>query len=437
MTDDENNDRESLLNRRVEIPLAVIAVALLLIAFLGVLLWSVVNHRSFHLETEHQGGLEIDLNSIVALSGGSLAEGNAVEIGHNGSFFERLMRDIEGAGETVHLETYVWWKGEVCRELAGLLASKAREGVEIRLLIDWAGSRRMEKDLVPLMRDAGAEVEFFRPLSLRNLGRINFRTHRKIAVIDGRTAYVFGHGIAQEWTGNAENREQYRDTFARVQGPVVNQVQGAFFENWLEATRRLPLGPLYFPEIEPVGPATAHVAYTNPVGGVSAAETLHYGIIAAATKEIYIQNPYFVVEPRMIKTFREAIDRGVTVRVMIPSVRSTDNPIVQHASHRYMKELLEAGLEVWEYERTLLHQKVMVVDGIWSSVGSTNFDDRSFELNDEIQLGILDPAIALQLKDAWNEDLRFARKIELAEWNRRGLWHRLKDRMAYLVKEQL
>jgi cardiolipin synthase A/B len=437
MADSEKQKKDGLLHRRVEIPLTVIIVALLLIALLGVLLWSVLNHRSFHLQTEHRGALETDLFSIAPLTGGSLVEGNAAEIGHNGSFFDRLMSDIEGAEETVHLETYVWWKGEVCRELATLLASRAREGVEVRLLIDWAGSRRMERGLVPLMRNAGAEVEFFRPLSLRNLGRINFRTHRKIAVIDGRTAYIFGHGIAQEWTGNAENREQYRDTFVRVQGPIVNQIQGAFFENWLETTRRLPLGPTYFPRIDPVGEATAHVAYANPMGGVSAAETLHYGIITAATREIFIQNPYFVVDPRMIQTFEKAVARGVVIRVMIPSVTSTDNPIVQHASHRYLRELLEAGVEIWEYEKTLLHQKVMIVDGIWSSIGSTNFDDRSFELNDEIQLGILDPEIALQLKEAWADDLRFARKVELAEWNRRSLWHRLKDRMAYLIKEQL
>ncbi len=222
------------------------------------------------------------------------------------------------------------------------------------------------------------------------------------------TGYVFGHGFADEWTGNAQDREHYRDTFARVRGPIVNQLQGVFFENWLEVTRKLPFGEQYFPTIEPVGDVEAHVAYVSSTGDVSAIETLYYGVIASATREVLIQNPYFVVEGLGLELFKQAVARGVAVKVMLPSVESTDNAIVQHASHRHFEELLAAGVEIYEYDRTLLHQKVIVVDRLWSSIGSANFDDRSFELNDEVQLGVVDPGIARQLVAAWEDDLRFA-----------------------------
>ncbi|HUF10061.1 MAG TPA: phospholipase D-like domain-containing protein, partial [Rhodothermales bacterium] len=332
---------------------------------------------------------------------------------------------------------YVWWPGEISQTVARVLAARAAEGVEVRLMLDWAGGHDIEDEVLTLMRDAGADVVFYQPPTLRTIGRINFRTHRKIVVIDGDLAYLSGHGIADEWTGNAERKDRYRDTFARIRGPVVRQIQAAFFENWLQETRTLPLGTKYFPDLAPVGDVATHIAYYNPIGDVSAVETLFYTVVASATSDVMIQNPYFVVEETLIELFADAVERGVRIRVMIPSVVATDNPIVQHASHRQFHRLLEAGVEIYVYDKTLLHQKVMVVDGIWSAIGSTNFDARSFELNDEIQIGILDRRIALQLEQTWDDDMRSARRIDLDEWRERGWWHRVKDHLAYLLNEQL
>jgi cardiolipin synthase len=425
------------MTRHVRVHVGLLIALGLFSVVLMFLMWSILNHRSFQLELHHRGTLEEELPAIVAIGGSSLVAGNAVEIGQNGEFFDRLLADIDGATETVHIETFVWWAGEICERVARTLQAKAEQGVEVRLLLDWGGGRGIDDGLLAGMREAGVEVVFFHTPHWRSLGRINARTHRKIAVVDGRTAYVFGHGFAQEWVGDAEDRDHYRDTYLRVRGPIVNRIQGAFFENWLEETRRLPFGQQYFPEIEPAGSIETHVAYVSSTGDVSAVETLYYGVVAAATREVLIQNPYFVVEGLGIALFKDAVERGVRVRVMLPSVEATDSAIVQHASHRHFEELLDAGVEIYEYDRTLLHQKVMVVDGLWSTVGSANFDDRSFELNDEIQVGVVDRGIAQELAQAWEDDVRFARRLDPAEWKRRGWWHRLKDRLAYLLNEQL
>lgn len=427
--------------RSLKIPrtihVAWLGIAILVILILLILLWSILNHRRFELEVTRQGTLEEELDSIAALTGGHLTPGNQIHLGQNGEFFDLLFEDIAAAKETIHLETYVWWPGEVSQKLARLLAARAADGLEVRLLLDWAGGHDINDEVLSLMRDAGAEVVFYQSPTIRSIGKMNFRTHRKIVVIDGTLGYLSGHGIADEWTGNAERKDRYRDTFVRIRGPIVRQIQAAFFENWLQETRNLPLGQKYFPEIPPAGNATAHLAYFQPIGDVSSVETLFYTVVASAAEDVMIQNPYFVVEETMFDLFENAIDRGVRIRVMVPSVLATDNPIVQHASHHQFHRLLEMGVELYVYDKTLLHQKVMVVDGMWSSIGSTNFDDRSFELNDEIQMGILGTDIAAQLEDAWEQDMRFARKIEMNEWKERGWWHRIKDQLAYLMNEQL
>ena len=309
---------------------------------LALLIWSILNHRSFELETQHRSTLEEELPSIVALTRGSLIKGNKVEIGQDGEFFDRLLPDLAAARETIHIETYVWWTGDICKRVAELLARKAEEGVEVRLLLDWAGSQQLLPEHATLMEEAGVEIAKFHPPSLRAIGRFNARTHRKIAVVDGATGYVFGHGFGEEWTGKAQDKKHFRDTFARVRGPIVNQLQAVFFENWLEVTRKLPFGEQYFPTLEPEGNVEAHVAYVTSTGDVSSIETLYYGVIASATREVLIQNPYFVVEGLGLELFAQAVARGVVVKVMLPSVDSTDNAIVQHASHRHFDELLAA-----------------------------------------------------------------------------------------------
>ncbi|HXG58811.1 MAG TPA: cardiolipin synthase [Thermoanaerobaculia bacterium] len=421
----------------VRVRFAVFVTLVVVVVLAVLLLWSTWRSRSVHLRVKDARDLTALVPSIVGLTQGSLDPGNRIEVLQNGDgFFPALLRDIAAAKESIHIESYIWWKGEICNRVAALLAQKARSGVEVRLLVDASGGAKMEEELYELMTGAGAQVRKFHPFRLSNLGRLNNRDHRKIAVIDGRIGYVSGHGFASEWSGNAQDRNHWRDTALRVEGPVVNRLQAAFSENWIEETGEIPAGPRYFPPLRPAGTTPAHVAYWSPTGAISSVQILHYLAIHAARREILIQNPYLLPDPNSLEALQEAARRGVDVRIMVPSAGSTDSPVVQHASHHHFGTLLESGVKIWEYEKTLLHQKVLIVDGTWSGVGSTNFDDRSFQLNDEITMGVLDPAVAAQLRAAFENDLRHARQRHLREWKNRPLWHKMIDGLAYLAHDQ-
>jgi cardiolipin synthase len=422
----------------IRVPLMLFVGLVVLILVLGFLFWSAKWRRdTHHLAVTNPGDFEALLPSIVHLSQGTLTPGNRVAVTQNGDgFFPPLFQDIAKARNHIHIESYIWWDGKVARELAALLARKAREGVEVRVLVDGSGGRQISK-VEELLTGAGVEVVRFHPPRFSNLARMNNRDHRKIMIVDGRVAYVGGYGIADEWTGKAQGKDHWRDTGLRIEGPLINQLQGAFCENWIEETGKVIAGERYFPAQTNVGGTTTHVAYTSPSGSVSSVQVLYYLAFKAARREIVVQNPYLLPERDAIKAMEEAVKRGVKVWIMVPSTGATDAPMVQHASHHRFGNLLKRGIRIWEYDRTLLHQKVIVVDGIWSSVGSTNFDARSFELNDEITVGVVDAAIAAQLRQAFVDDLRYAQERKFEEWRNRSLWHKLKDGLAYLAHEQL
>src|SRR5690349_417180 len=226
----------------------------LLIAVLWLLLWTTNRRRTkSKFELKARTNVQDMVPTFVGLTEGTVDKGNRVEILQNGAFFDRLLDDIARAQSSIHIESYIWWTGEICVRLAEALAARARQGIEVRLLLDYSGSSRMESRLEDLMKDAGCELHHFRPLRVSNIGRMNDRTHRKIAVIDGRIGFIGGHGIAEQWTGNAQDRDHWRDTFVRCEGPVVNTLQGVFCENWIEETGRVPAGEKYFPQLEPCG----------------------------------------------------------------------------------------------------------------------------------------------------------------------------------------
>jgi cardiolipin synthase len=422
----------------VRVPVVLVIAVVAIIIALSILLWSAARGRDTRLQVANPGELNVLLPSLVGLTGGSLEPGNRVDLLENGDgFFPPLLAAIRGARESIHLESYIWWKGDICRQLAVALAAKAKEGVEVRLLLDASGSSRMDDDLDEMMEKAGVQVAKFHPIRFSNLGRLNNRDHRKICIVDGRIGFIGGHGMAEEWTGNGQDKKHWRDTALRVEGPIVGRLQGAFSENWIEETGMIPAGDRYFPKLAPAGNVAAHLAYTSPSGSVSSVQVLYYMAIKAARKEIIIQNPYMLPDRDAIDALEEAVKRGVKVYIMVPAVGVTDSAFVQHASHHHFGSLLKSGVRLYEYKRTLLHQKIIVVDGVWSCVGSTNFDDRSFQLNDEISMGVLDPNLAAQLKAHFADDLRFAEERHLQEWKDRGLWHKLVDGVAYLGKGQL
>ena len=425
--------------RYVRMPLAVAVSATLVLALISLLLWSAKWKRDPEsLTVRNAGELKALLPSIAGLTQGHLDPGNRVEVLQNGDgFFPRLFADIEAARETVHIETFIWWDGELARQLTDLLIRKARQGVEVRLLVDGSGGRAI-KEVEEQLTDGGVKVAKFHPIRFSNLARYNNRDHRKIMIIDGRIGYVAGHGIGDEWTGNAQSKKNWRDTGLRIQGSSVKRLQGAFCENWIEETGEIIAGEKFFPMSDPIsGPSTIHVAYASPTGSVSTVQILYYLAIMAAQREVIIQNPYLLPDDDALSAIDSAVSRGVKVWIMVPSVDATDNAIVQHASHHRFGHLLKRGVRIWEYDKTLLHQKVMIVDGLWSSVGSTNFDARSFEINDEINVGVVDPAVAAQLRSAFVEDLKSARERTLQEWKNRLLFHKLQDGLAYLANEQL
>jgi cardiolipin synthase len=426
------------VHKYVEIPLVALLVLIFAIIVLVIAVWSGQRGQEAHLHVRNAGELGVLLPSIVGLTESSLDAGNRVEVLENGDgFFPRLLADIAAARESVHVESYIWWSGDICKQIAAALAAKAQQGVEVRLLVDASGGHKMDRALEKQMRGAGVHFAFFRPLSLSRLGRMNSRDHRKLAVIDGRIGYVGGYGYAKEWTGHAQDRNHFRDTGLRIEGPVINRLQGAFCENWIEQTGEVLAGEKYFPKLAAAGASAAHVAYTSPSGGTSSVQVLYYLAIAAARREIVIQNPYMLPDDDAIGAMAQASKRGVRINVMVPATSATDSPIVQHASHHIYESMLRAGAHIYEYKRTLLHQKIIIVDGVWSCVGSTNFDDRSFQRNDEISVGVLDRRVASELHAAFDDDLREAVEIKLEVWRRRSFLHKWIDGIAYLGNPQL
>jgi cardiolipin synthase len=321
--------------------------------------------------------------------------------------------------------------------MAEELAERARAGVHVRVLLDHTGSRRIGKDECRIMQEAGCKVVFFHKPKLRNVGVFMDRDHRKLVVIDGREAFVGGHCIVDEWLGNAEDRKHFADVSLRLTGPIVGSIQGAFSENWAGETGELFVGDGVFPQLEATGDVVAHAAFVKPERSAPAVKILHHTAICLAHKRIWIQNPYFIPEPDAIDAMGEAVKRGVDIRVLMPAASGSDNPMVQHAGHRNFEKLLRCGVRLFEYPHTLLHQKIMTVDGMWSAVGSSNFDDRSFETNDEITLALKDEALARQLDAIFERYVRRSEEIQLEQWCHRGFGHKLKDHTFYLLNEVL
>lgn len=414
----------------------VTAILIAVIVFQLIVIWSIRRHREPRLTIETDAPLETLLPTLAGHTHSGLAEGNSVELFENGPFFDVLVADIEAAQRSVHFETYLWRPGEVSRRVVAALCGRARAGVKVRLMVDWHGSELSEAEVCELT-DAGCAPRFFHRRRLKKIGLHNERDHRKLVVIDGRTAFIGGHCIKDEWLGNAERPGQYRDLSVRVRGPIVHAAQSTFSENWVEETGELFVGEDYFPRQERAGDVTMHIARAKPSGAAPAVKILHHLVIAMARKRIWIQNPYFIPGPAAADAFAAAVKRGVDVRIMVPGAGVSDMPFVQHAAHRNFGRLLASGVRIFEYQRTLLHQKVMIVDGVWCSIGSSNFDDRSLEINDEVTAGCHSPELAQRFEEVFRADARHCVELERESWMQRGVFHRLKDNAYYLLKYQL
>lgn len=381
-----------------------------------------------------EGDVSTLMHSIAALTWGRIVEGNAVRIVQDTAFFDELFAAIQSATHHVHLETFLWENGFVSDRVVEALTVCAKRGIETRVLVDHRGAKTTSPTVWATLREHGVDFRVYHRARLREIGFYNNRDHRKIAVIDGRVGFTFGHGIADMWGGKHDG---WRDTAARFEGPVVRELQSAFLENWTKVTRRALAGPEYFPDLEAAGTIAMHVAWAAPPETSTAVQRLYYLAITAARREIILQNPYFIPDRHALRLYAEAVQRGVKVQLMLPTSGTSDFPIVQHASHYYYGPLLEAGATIYEYTRAGLHQKVMVVDREWCTIGSTNFDPRSFKINDEISVAIYDRGVAEELARAFEKDVQFAEEWSIERWNARSFGHVVRDRLSVLAKRQL
>jgi len=419
------------------VPIIFLALLILAAVVQGLVIWSIKRHKDPDLHIECDAPIDKLTTSLAGLTLASAIDGNTVEILENGAYFDVLIEEIGRAKHSVHFETFLWKEGVLGHRVANALSERARAGVKVRVMVDATGSNKMGKAAERQMKDAGGKVIKYHHRHIQNIGVMNERDHRKLVVIDGRVAFVGGHCIVDTWLGDAEDKNHVADISVRLTGPIVNVVQSAFSENWAGETGELFLGASVFPDLERTGDVTIHAAYLKPENSAPAVKILHHTAICLARERIRIQNPYFIPEPDAIDAFGAAVKRGVDVRVLMPSTSGSDNPMVQHAGHRNFEKLLRCGVRLFEYPHTLLHQKVMTVDGTWCAIGSTNFDDRSFETNDEISLGIRDRATARQLDAIFEKYVRECKEIKLDAWRKRGLGHRLVDNMYYLLNEML
>jgi cardiolipin synthase len=378
------------------------------------------------------------LRTAEALTGAPVSHGNEVELLINGDeIFPCYLATIRAAEQTLCLTTYVYWRGEIAHEVAGALCERAEAGVDCNVIIDAVGGMKLERDLLQRMIDAGVRVSRFRPPKPYALKRIANRTHRKILVADGRVGLTGGVGIAEEWTGNAEDPDHWRDTHVRVEGPVVRGLFGAFAENWLEATGEVLAGDGYLPELEAGDGGGPMMVVRSSAGvGDSNVEALYYLAIAAARETLDLTAAYFVPRPAFTEALQDAAERGVRVRVLVPG-SNIDKPPVWIAGRASYDELVEAGVEVYEYQPTMLHAKTMTVDSCWSAVGSANFDNRSFQLNDEATLCVSSEDFAALLTAQFERDLAVSDRIAPERWLRRGPVQRTGESLLKLARREL
>jgi cardiolipin synthase A/B len=368
--------------------------------------------------------------------------GNIVDLLLNGDeIFPAALGAIRSARETITYAQYFYEEGAIGLEVAEALAERCRAGVRVHVLLDGFGTLLIPAEYRDSMTRAGCEVSTFRPLSPLALltpfgfGKSNNRSHRRILVVDGRVGFTGGVGVSPKWLGNGRKKGHWRQTDVRMEGPVVASLQGAFVENWLEATGNVLGGEPYFPKPSRRGSVVAQVVRSSPGGGSFSMYTMFLLAMSSARRSIYITNPYFLPDDRMTRALTEASERGVRVVLLLPG--EIDNNIVRQASRSQFGELLEAGIEIYEYQAGLLHAKTMTVDGMWATIGSTNLDTRSFVLNDEVNAVVYHNQVVGQLEKVFADDLTYSRKIDLEEWRNRGYLDHGLEILSLPVRPQL
>jgi cardiolipin synthase len=375
--------------------------------------------------------------SLGVLLGPPIVEGNQVELLRNGDeIFPAMLEAIRHARKSITFETYIYWSGEIGREFTEALSERARAGVKVHVMLDFLGSIKLDEKQLEAMRAAGVRLQRYHKPAWWKLARLNNRTHRKLLVVDGRIGFTGGVGIADKWNGHAQDPDHWRDSHFRVEGPVVGQIQAVFMDNWTKATGVVLDGDDYFPPLDKAGDSPAQMFSSSPNGGSESMHLMYLMAITAARRTIDLSSSYFVPDELAVKALVAAAKRGVRVRIITPG-EHIDSDIVRAASRERWGELLKAGIHIAEYQPTMFHVKALVVDSLLVSVGSTNFDNRSFSINDEANLNVLDPEFARQQAAVFEDDWQRARPITLTRWQDRPLLEKMSGELATLVGAQL
>ena len=369
--------------------------------------------------------------------GPSITAGNSVVALQNGAeIFPAMLAAIRAAQTSITFETYIYWSGDIGEKFTAALIERAQAGVPVSVIIDWVGSAKMDHTLLEHMEQAGVRIRRYRPLRWYNLRRLNHRTHRKLLIVDGRIGFTGGVGIADQWEGNAENPDHWRETHFKIEGPVVAQFQAAFNDNWIKTTGELLNASTYFPPLQQTGTLDAHLFIASPAGGSESMHLMYLLSVAAAKQTIDLAAAYFVPDELAIQAFEAARKRGVRIRVLLPGPH-IDTETVRIASKATWGRLLRAGVEIYVYQPTMIHTKLLIVDNELVSVGSTNFDPRSFRLNDEANLNVYDRAFAEQMTSVFERDLLPTTRYSIEMWSRRPFREKLAEKLLRPIRSQL
>ncbi len=376
------------------------------------------------------------LATMAGATGNSFRAGNRLTLLNNGDeFYPAMLEAVEHAERSVTIEAYIYWAGEIGLTFAHALAAKSGSGVTVKILLDAVGAATIGEEILTVLESGGCQLAWYNPVRWYSIGRINHRTHRKSLIVDGSVGFTGGAGIADQWQGHAQDPGHWRDMQIRLEGPAVAALQTGFAQNWLQTTGELVTGPLYYPEHRPAGTLQVQTILSSPEMGASTVRIMYYLAIICARDSILIANPYFVPDEAAVAALQEAKRRGVNVQIMVSGIHN-DNWWARHNSVRLYGPLLREGIAILEYNQTMLHQKTMVVDGVWATIGTTNFDNRSFALNEESNVCLYDREVAAEFQKIFRADMAQCQRVELSAWQNRGAWSKAKELVAALLQDQ-
>jgi cardiolipin synthase len=406
-------------------------------AFVSYLVTPIETPPRYGLDHEFSVDSDEFLTTITGASGVPILPGNRIDVLNNGDeFYPAMLDEIRNARTSITIEAYIYWAGEIGRRFAHALAARAHDGIPVKILLDAVGSATIGADILATLEKGGCQLAWYNRIHWYTIGRFNHRTHRKSLVIDGRVGFTGGAGIADVWLGHAQSPEHWRDTQIRIAGPAVTPLQTGFAQNWMQTTGELLSGDTYYPEHERAGDLPVQTVMSSPESGASSVRLMHYLPIVCARRSIFIANPYFIPDQAAIDTLIEARQRGVDVRIMVAG-QHNDTWLARQNSRRLYGPLLRAGIQILEYNSTFMHQKTMVVDGIWVSIGTTNFDNRSFAHNEETSVCVKDAGLATRMEQTFRNDMRACDRVEFEAWQKRGLLTKSLEAVASLLEAQV